>query len=75
MNQLKYEEFNRPISVDFAPRGRACGWCGKPAERQLTAIGGVYHNQGGVFCHQCGEQFIAVVQLCADFCSVPDRSK
>ena len=60
MNQL-YKEFNRPISVDFVPRGRVCGRCGKPAERQLTAIGGAYHNQSGVFCHQCGEQFTAIV--------------
>ena len=61
MSQLTSKEFNRPISVDFAPHGRMCGWCGKPAERQLTAIGGAYHNQSGVFCHQCGEQFTAVV--------------
>ena len=61
MKHLKYDEFNRPISVDFAPRGRVCGWCGQPAERQLTAIGGCYHNQSGVFCRLCGEQFLAVL--------------
>lgn len=50
-------EFQRPVSVDFAPRGSVCEWCGKPAERQLTAIGGSYHNESGVFCRPCGELF------------------
>lgn len=50
-------EFQRPVSVDFAPHGSLCEWCGKPAERQLTAIGGSYHNESGIFCRLCGEQF------------------
>ncbi|MDQ6659611.1 MAG: hypothetical protein M3Z24_01445 [Chloroflexota bacterium] len=50
-------EFFRPISVDFAPRGSQCEWCGKPAQQQLTAIGGSHHNESGVFCHECGEKF------------------
>lgn len=54
-------EFRRPISVDFAPRGSLCEWCGKPAEKQLTAIGGSYHNESGLFCQSCGEQFAQVV--------------
>ncbi len=54
-------EFHRPISVDFVPRGSLCEWCGKPAERQLTAIGGSYHNESGMFCIPCGDQFTLVV--------------
>ncbi|GAC1399838.1 MAG: hypothetical protein NVSMB49_10790 [Ktedonobacteraceae bacterium] len=54
-------EFRRPVSVDFAPRGSACEWCGKPAERQLTAIGGSFHNESGVFCSPCGEKFSQTV--------------
>ena len=54
-------EFRRPISVDFAPRGSLCEWCGKPAEQQLTAIGGYSHNEGGFFCRPCGEQFTLAV--------------
>ncbi len=54
-------EFRRPISVDFAPRGSFCEWCGKPAERQLTAIGGTYHNESGLFCRSCGERFSQAV--------------
>jgi hypothetical protein len=50
-------EFQRPVSVDFAPHGSQCEWCGKPAERQLTAVGGSYHNESGIFCRSCGEQF------------------
>jgi hypothetical protein len=58
---MKYNEFHRPISADFAPRGSVCEWCGQPAERQLTAIGGTYHNQSGVFCRPCGEKFLETV--------------
>lgn len=54
---MSTNEFRRPISVDFAPRGSRCEWCGEPAIRQLTAIGGSHHNESGVFCRSCGEQF------------------
>jgi hypothetical protein len=58
---MPINEFRRPFSVDFAPRGSRCEWCGNPAERQLTAIGGSYHNEGGLFCRPCGEQFAQTV--------------
>lgn len=50
-------EFQRPVSVDFAPHGSRCEWCGQVAERQLTAIGGTYHNESGAFCRSCGDMF------------------
>jgi hypothetical protein len=56
-----FNEFRRPVSVDFAPRGSLCEWCGKPAEQKLTAIGGRFHNDGGTFCRACGEKFTQVV--------------
>jgi hypothetical protein len=58
---MSTNEFHRPISVDSAPRGSRCEWCGNPAEQQLTAIGGVSHNEGGLFCRPCGEQFSLAV--------------
>jgi len=58
---MPINEFRRPFSVDFAPRGSRCEWCGNPAERQLTAIGGSRHNEGGLFCRPCGEQFTQTV--------------
>ena len=58
---MSYNEFRRPVSVDFAPRGSLCEWCGKPAEKQLTAIGGSYHNESGLFCRSCGEEFTRAV--------------
>ncbi len=58
---MTQNEFHRPISVDFAPRGSLCEWCGKPAEQQLTAIGGHYHNESGLFCQSCGEEFTRAV--------------
>jgi hypothetical protein len=68
---MKYNEFHRPISADFAPRGSACEWCGQPAERQLTAIGGTYHNQSGFFCHACGEKFLETVIHSLQISSMP----
>jgi hypothetical protein len=66
-------EFNRLVARDSAPLGSTCEWCGRPAEHQLTAIGGVRHNIKGIFCCSCGEQFqqamtklpVIVPQLCA----------
>lgn len=58
---MQINEFRRPISVDFVPHGSLCEWCSKPAERQLTAIGGSHHNESGRFCRHCGEQFTQVV--------------
>lgn len=58
---MQMHEFHRPVSVDFAPRGSSCEWCKKPAEQQLTAIGGSFHNESGLFCRPCGEKFSQVV--------------
>jgi len=54
-------EFRRPVSIDSVPRGSLCEWCGKPAEVQLTAIGGIAHNESGLFCRSCGEDFTRAV--------------
>ncbi|MBV9615723.1 MAG: hypothetical protein JO031_09725 [Ktedonobacteraceae bacterium] len=58
---MSINEFSRPVSVDFAPRGSLCEWCGSFAERQLTAIGGSFHNESGLFCRPCGEKFSQAV--------------
>ena len=54
-------EFRCTVSVDFAPEGSVCEWCGKPAIEQLTAIGGKCHNEGGFFCYACGAEFVRTV--------------
>jgi hypothetical protein len=51
-------EFSQSVSIDFAPKGSLCEWCGKLAVLQVTAIGGKSHNEGGFFCQMCGEIFI-----------------
>jgi hypothetical protein len=33
-------EFRQPVSIDFAPAGSVCEWCGKPAVQALTVLGG-----------------------------------
>lgn len=58
---MSNQAFRRPISVDRAPQGHRCDWCNKLAVQQLTAIGGVHHNQAGFFCEQCGEEFALAV--------------
>ena len=58
---MSKNEFRQPVAVDSAPRGSRCEWCGKPAEVQLTAIGGNAHNDSGLFCRPCGEQFTHAV--------------
>ncbi len=54
---MAQNEFMQSVSVDGVPRGSRCEWCGKPAVVQLTAIGGLSHNESGLFCHSCGEEF------------------
>jgi len=73
---MSNNEFRRPISVDFAPRGSSCEWCGKPAEQQLTAIGGNYHNESGLFCMPCGEKFsLAVIASLAQNINATDTNR
>ncbi len=54
---MSQNEFMQPVSVDGVPSGSRCEWCGKPAVVQLTAIGGLSHNDSGLFCRSCGEEF------------------
>ncbi len=69
---MSNNEFGRPVSVDSAPRGSRCEWCGNPAEKQLTAIGGNFHNESGLFCHDCGEKFALAVANAAQIQAVAD---
>ena len=58
---MNTSEFYRPFSIDTAPHGRRCEWCEKPALHQITALGGLHHNQGGFFCQDCGLEFIRII--------------
>ena len=51
----------QPISIDLAPTERVCEWCWKPAVYQLTALGGMDHNESGFFCGPCSEAFVRAV--------------
>src|SRR5437773_11478893 len=61
LNDHNLNEFGQSVTMDFAPEGSVCEWCGKPAMEQLTVIGGKRHNEGGYYCHACGEKFIQTV--------------
>ena len=50
-------EFHRAVSTDAPPQGHSCEWCGEPAVVRLTAIGGLSHNESGLFCRDCGDLF------------------
>lgn len=67
-------EFNQPISVDFAPHNSVCEWCGKPAVQELTVIGGQYHNKGGFFCVACGKEFSSLIANTSKQNQSPSRS-
>ena len=54
-------DFRNPVSIDDAPAGSHCEWCGKPAIYQLIATGGKFHNEEGRFCAKCGEEFVRTV--------------
>jgi hypothetical protein len=54
-------EFRQPLSIDDAPEGSVCEWCGKPARHKLTELGGNNHNESGLFCRTCGEAFVCAV--------------
>src|SRR5579872_1927638 len=51
-------DFRSPVSIDDAPPGSRCEWCGKPAMYNLLVTGGKHHNEEGRFCGACGEEFI-----------------
>jgi hypothetical protein len=54
-------EFRQPLSIDKAPEGGVCAWCGKPAEHQFTALGGKFISESSLFCRACGDQFVRAV--------------
>jgi hypothetical protein len=54
-------EFRQPVSVDSAPRGSVCEWCGQPAVLEVTVASGVYDEEPAYFCRLCGEEFARAV--------------
>ena len=50
-------EFRQPLSLDSAPRGSVCEWCGQPAVLQIT----VASEEPAYFCRLCGEEFARAV--------------
>jgi len=54
-------EFRQPLSIDEAPEGSVCEWCGKPAKHRITQLDGTNNNESGLFCRTCGEAFVCAV--------------
>jgi hypothetical protein len=55
------DEFRQPLSIDAAPEGSICKWCGKPAVHEFTELGEKNHHESGLFCRTCGEVFVCAV--------------
>lgn len=51
-------ELRHPLTIDEAPEGSVCEWCGKPAKHRITQLDGTYNNESGLFCRLCGEAFV-----------------
>ena len=54
-------EFRQPLSMDEAPEGSICEWCGKRARHQFIVLGGKCSNESSLLCHTCGEAFVCAV--------------
>jgi hypothetical protein len=50
--------FRQSLSMDEAPEGSVCEWCGKPAEHQFIVLGGKCPNENSLFCRTCGDEFV-----------------
>lgn len=51
----------QPVSLDEAPTGSLCEWCGKPAFYQLTVPGIPRHDEERCFCRTCCKEFARTV--------------
>ncbi len=58
---MQGNEFRQPLSVECAPRGSVCEWCGQPAVLQITVAGEAYYDEPEYFCRLCGEEFARAV--------------
>lgn len=65
-------DFRQPVMIDEAPTGHGCEWCGKPARYQLTALGGMHHNEEGMFCQACAQEFARAVAESLSRVMTPD---
>lgn len=54
-------ELRQPLSIDKAPEGSACEWCGKPAVHHFIILGAKCQQESGFFCRACGEAFVCSV--------------
>ncbi len=61
-------EFRQPLSIDEAPKGSVCQWCGKSAEHKFIVLSGKCQNEIGLFCCACSDEFVRDVasSLCRE---------
>jgi hypothetical protein len=71
---MRTNEFSYAVSIDMAPRESLCEWCGKPATQQITALGGLHHNQGARFCVTCGLEFIRIITEATTRAKAPESA-
>jgi hypothetical protein len=54
-------EFRQPLTIEQAPEGSVCEWCGKPAQHRFVGLGGTSQHESSLFCRPCGEAFVCTV--------------
>ena len=54
-------EFRQPLSIDQAPEGNFCAWCGKLAEHLFIVLGEKSQHESVLFCRTCGEALVCAV--------------
>lgn len=54
-------DYRQPLSIDSAPRGYVCEWCGQPAALQIAVGGAIYDDEPENFCRLCGEAFARAI--------------
>jgi hypothetical protein len=54
-------EFRQPLSIDEAPEGSVCAWCGKPAQHQFIVLGGKCEHESVQFWRTCGAAFVCSI--------------
>jgi uncharacterized protein (DUF427 family) len=58
---MENTEFRSPVTLDVAPVGSVCEWCGRRASYLVIVVGGKHHNEEAYFCHECGQAYIRAV--------------
>ena len=55
------DELRHPLTIDQAPEGGICEWCGKQAVHSFLVLDEKCQNEKVLFCRACGDAFVCAV--------------